>query len=135
MSRSGYSDECDNLALYRGTVLSSVKGKRGKGLLTELAEALDAMPVKELIAHELETAGAYCALGVVGKARGIDLATLDPHNAEQIAKAFNIAPCLAREIEFVNDDDFGYSKETPAQRWERVRQWVQQAIDNPRSVA
>lgn len=136
MSRSGYSDDCSNLNLYRGTVVNAVKGKRGRALLTELAEALDAMPVKELIADELQADGAYCALGVVGSKRGVNLSEIDPHNAEQVAKTFDIAECLAREIVWVNDDDFSYGdKETPAQRWSRVRAWVQQALNNPSSVA
>lgn len=137
MSRSGYSDDCGNLALYRGTVINSVKGKRGKGLLTELAEAMDAMPVKELIAHKLEADGAHCALGVVGAKRGVDLQALDQDDPEQVAKAFNISQVLAREIVYRNDEDGpGYTgaDETPAQRWARVRKWVQDVLDNPKNA-
>lgn len=137
MSRSGYSDDCDNLALYRGTVINSVKGKRGKGLLTELAEAMDAMPIKELIAHRLEEDGGYCALGVVGAKRGVDLRSLDQDDPEQVSKAFNISEVLAREIVYRNDEDGpGYSgaDETPAQRWTRVRQWVQDVLDDPKNA-
>lgn len=136
MSRSGYSDDCDYLPLYRGRVVSSIKGKRGRALLLELAEAMDAMPVKELIADKLVDNGAYCALGVVGCKRGLNLSEIDPHNAEQVAKTFDIAECLAREIVWINDDEFAYGDvETPAQRWTRVRKWVQRALDDPRSAA
>lgn len=130
MSRSGYSDDIDNWQLikWRGMVASSIRGKRGQRLLQELADALDAMPVKELIANELEAEGAHCALGVVGAKRGVDVASIDPEDPEQVSKAFDIAECLAQEIASINDDDFGYQQETPAQRWERVRKWVAQQI-------
>lgn len=132
MSRSGYSDDCDNLALWRGAVESAIRGKRGQQLLRELAEAMDAMPVKELITDALVEDGAYCALGVVGAKRGIDMTGIDPHEPDQVSKAFNIANALAQEIEFVNDDDFGLDHgETPAQRWTRVRKWVAEQILNP----
>lgn len=131
MSRSGYSDDCDGWALirWRGMVASAIRGKRGQQLLRELAEAMDAMPVKELISDELEADGAYCALGVVGAKRGIDLSKIDPEDPEQVGKAFNIAECLAQEIVFVNDDDWGYPKEHPEDRWKRVRAWVEKQIN------
>lgn len=132
MSRSGYSDDCDNVQLWRGAVVSAVRGKRGQQLLRELAEALDAMPVKELIADDLQRDGAYCALGVVGAKRGVDMVKVDPHDPEQVSKAFDIATCLAQEIAAVNDDDFTYrSAETPAQRWQRVRKWVADVLADP----
>ena len=136
MSRSGYTDDCDNLALWRGAVVAAAKGKRGQKLLRELAEALDAMPVKELVAEELQAGDSYCALGVVGAKRGVDLASIDTLDPDQLSKAFDIAPCLAQEIEFINDDDFSYRSqtETPADRWQRVRKWVQAVIDNPASA-
>jgi hypothetical protein len=138
MSRSGYTDDGDSVVMYRGAVLSSVKGKRGRTLLIELAAAMDAMPEKELIANELVQDGAFCALGVVGAKRGIDMSKLDPEDAYAVADAFDIAPCLAREIVFVNDDEMAAYRmkesETPAERWQRVRKWVQNAIDKPGSV-
>lgn len=135
MSRSGYSDSCDGVTLYRGAVISAVRGKRGRALLLELAAALDAMPVKELIADELEANGGFCALGVVGAKRGLNLKEIDPEEAETVAKKFGIAQCLAREIVWVNDEAGPYGEtETPAQRWIRVRKWVQDALDDPRSV-
>ncbi len=131
MSRSGYSDDGDNLAMWRGMVASAIRGKRGQKLLRELAEAMDAMPEKILIADALKIdEGAYCALGVVGAKRGIDLAAIDPEDPDQVGNAFDIAPCLAQEIEFINDDDFGCDHgETPAQRWQRVRKWVAEKIN------
>src|SRR5437868_4429286 len=103
MSRSGYSDDCDGWAAirWRGAVAAATKGARGQALLREMMAALDAMPVKELVAHELEAEGSYCALGVVGKARGLDMAKLDPEDRDQVAEAFGIAPALAAEIVYV----------------------------------
>lgn len=108
MSRSGYSDDCDGpeLALWRGAVASAIKGRRGQALLRETLAALDAMPVKKLIAHELAHDGEYCTLGVVGQVRGIDITKLDPEDREGVAKAFNIAPALAAEIVYENDEAF-----------------------------
>lgn len=137
MSRSGYVDDCDNLALYRGAVISAVRGKRGRALLLELAEGMDAMPVKELIAHRLEENGGYCALGVVGAKHGVDLQKLDPDDAEAVAKTFNVSATLAREIVYRNDEDGpGYTgcDETPAQRWTRMRKWVQDVLDDPKNA-
>jgi hypothetical protein len=141
MSRSGYCDDgdSDGLAMWRGMVASSIRGKRGQKLLRDLADAMDAMPEKVLIADALKTdEGAYCALGVVGAKRGIDIAAIDPEDPEQVSKAFDIAGCLAQEIAYINDEAGPYGKvidgkwtrcsETPEERWQRVRKWVAEQI-------
>jgi hypothetical protein len=130
MSRSGYSDDLDHWALirWRGAVNASIKGARGQKLLRELATAMDAMPEKVLIADDLvDVEGDACALGVVGRARGIDLAAIDPEDPPQVAQAFDIANALAQEIVYINDECGGYL-ETPAQRWVRVRNWVDENL-------
>lgn len=129
MSRSGYSDDLDNWSMikWRGMVASATRGKRGQKLFRELAAALDAMPEKRLIAHELKQDTEYCALGVLGAARGIDMEKLDPTESEDIGDAFNIAAPLAQEI-FYQNDEWGPHGETPEQRWERMRMWVQKNI-------
>jgi hypothetical protein len=109
MSRSGYSDDFgddDPLALgrYRAQVNSAIRGKRGQALLRELLAALDAMPEKRLVAGELEADGQFCALGVVGQARGLNLANIDTYDVESLGPKFNIAEQLAREIMWVNDE-------------------------------
>lgn len=109
MSRSGYSDDYgddDPLALgrYRAQVASAIRDKRGQVLLRELLAALDAMPEKRLVAGELEADGQFCALGVVGQARGLNLAAIDTYDVESLGPKFNIAEQLAREIMWVNDD-------------------------------
>lgn len=127
--RSGYSDELDHneLMLYRANVDRSIAGKRGQAFLKELADALDAMPVKELIADELiDAEGRVCAIGSVFNARGVDMSPIDYYNPDAVAKAAGIAGCLAAEIEYINDDDDQryYRTETPAARFARVRAWV-----------
>lgn len=156
MSRSGYNDDCDGWALirWRGAVNSAIKGERGQAFLRELAAALDAMPEKRLIADELQTAdGEFCTIGVLGAARGIDMSKLDPDDRESVAAAFNIAPALAAEIVFENDEGlYPYDfidvevcgpirpaerrvrsvcvpiQRAEEQRWQRMRQWVESHI-------
>lgn len=127
MSRSGYYEECDDdngaAAMYRGHVLNSIRGKRGQRLLKDLLAAMDAMPVKELIATQLEEQGAVCALGALGRTRGIELGKIDPEDAETVAKVFDIAEPLAREIVYENDEG-GSDDEEPSRRWERMHRWV-----------
>ena len=159
MSRSGYSDDCDGWALicWRGAVKSAIRGARGQALLRETLTALDAMPVKELIAHELVQDGEFCTLGVVGQKRGIDISALDPEDRESVAVAFGIAPALAAEIVYENDehvDDFQWveveicgpmrpyypewgkhkrgmsilNPDAPTHRWQHMRNWVEKNI-------
>ena len=76
MSRSGYSEECEQGALnfYRANVDRTIAGKRGQTFLREMAAALDAMPVKELIAGEVVRDEAHvCAIGAVAVARKADV--------------------------------------------------------------
>ena len=130
MSRHGYIDDMDdNLALgrYRGRVQSAIRGKRGQKLLRELRDALDAMPEKRLIREALvDSDGGCCALGCVGRARGVEMDNLDPEDADQVAAAFDIAEVLAREIAFENDDC--YYDTTPEARWSYMRKWVERNI-------
>ena len=132
MSRCGYSDDYDNWSLikYRGVLASSIRGKRGQKFLCELAQALDAMPEKKLIQHDLERDGCVCALGAAGKARGVDLSTIDPYDAEKLAQVFDIAEPLAREVAYQNDE-CGIWKEPPEARWTRMRSWVDSVITKP----
>lgn len=131
MSRSGYSDDCDNdwrLICYRGAVNSAINGKRGQSFLKEMIAAMDALPDRKLVRDELETkSGAVCAIGAVGRARGIDMSKLDPHDPETVAGTFGIATALAREIVYLNDDDGPY-KESPEATFTRMRKWADACI-------
>lgn len=125
MSRSGYVDDGEQWGLirWRGQVASAIRGKRGQRLLIDLYKALDAMPVKELIANELETTdGAVCALGAAGKDRGLDMKDVDVEDYDAVAALFGVAHQLAQEIMYWNDE--GAFNETPAQRYERMKKWV-----------
>lgn len=60
---------------------------------------------------------------------------LDPSEPEQVAAAFDIAPQLAEEIVYMNDEyfDFEYvgnvrTDITPEKRWEKMREWVAKQI-------
>jgi len=130
VSRSGYSEDLDNWSLikWRGAVLSAMRGRRGQAFLKELAAALDAMPQRRLIADELEAGGEVCALGAVGRARGLDMTAVDLEDREDVGRAFGIAPAMAAEIEFWND---GYCETTPEQRWATVRGLVARALAQP----
>lgn len=66
---------------------------------------------------------AVCAIGAVGKSRGTEMAFLDPEDADAVARAFGIASVMAQEIVWVNDEA-GPWRETPEQRFARVRKWV-----------
>jgi hypothetical protein len=133
MSRSGYVDDwdCDDwqAALCRGSVVRAFKGKRGQAFLKEMLATLDAMPEKRLIANDLETEdGAVCAIGSVGKARGVDMKPLDPEDAEGVAAVFGIAPSMVREIVYMNDEGGWQHDETPEARFDRVRKWIASEI-------
>ena len=137
MGRSGYNDDCDDqwaVIRWRGAVNSAIKGARGQAFLKELAEAMDAMPEKILITDALEHEGEFCALGVIGHKRGIDLSKIDTEDWHQLSKQFGIAESMAREIMFENDDDFFYPKEgvtEDARRWSRVRKWIDRRLIKP----
>ena len=126
MSRSGYCDDTDNnwqFIMWRGQVASSIRGKRGQVMLCDMLAALDAMPVKELIAESLQSGAGVCALGALGLARGIDMVPLDPDDSSTVAKAFGVAGPLVREIVYQNDVGT-WQRETPRGRYERMRAWV-----------
>ncbi|MDB5848220.1 MAG: hypothetical protein JWP29_1972 [Rhodoferax sp.] len=130
MSRSGYSDDCDSewqLIMWRGRVASATRGKRGQAMLRELLVALDALPTKRLIAHELIADGDVCAIGSLGLARGVEMEKLDVEDYRAVARTFGVAEPLVREIEWVNDEA-GWGNETPEARWSRMRDWIASQI-------
>lgn len=128
MSRSGYSDDYDYSNLYRGSVERAIYGKRGQVFLRELAEAMDAMPEKRLIAHELiSESGEMCTIGVVCKKRGLDVNDIDIHDPSMVGALVGIAQSMAAEIEYKNDEGSGF-KETPEDRWIRMRKWADDSL-------
>lgn len=144
MNRSGYSTDSENVALWRGMVASATRGKRGQAFFVALLEALDAMPEKRLIMDELQAAdGEVCAIGALGKARGVDMSNVDPFEPSEVAPLFNIAECLAQEVAYMNDEGGQYVEipgprrpghgyqcrsENDRERWQRMRDWVASQI-------
>lgn len=129
MSRSGYIDDFDGWELiqWRAAVASAIKGRRGQAFLKEMLRALDGLPEPKLIACELqEVDGAVCAIGAVGRARGIDMAEIDPEDREVVAGTFGIAMAMAAEIVFMNDECC--YRETPEARFVRMRSWIEAEI-------
>lgn len=132
MSRSGYSDDWDDhwaTIRWRGAVNAAIKGKRGQAFLKEMLVALDALPEKVLIAEELQDttySGQVCAIGAVGRARGVDMEKLDPEDRATVAGTFRISDALTAEIVYMNDE--GAYRETPAMRFARMRRWIESQI-------
>lgn len=138
MSRSGYRDdfwdEPGRAWLYRGAVERALSGKRGQQALRDLAAALDAMPVQELAAHSFQREG-VCALGALAQYRGVKTDDLEPEEAwgdvaevdrDLVSERFDIAPSMAAEIMFENDEH--PVTETDAERWQRMRRWVDRQL-------
>ena len=132
MSRSGYTDDWNNdwaSICWRGAVSSAMRGKRGQAFLREMLAALDKIESRRLIANRFMANGEVCAIGAVGAARGFDMAIADPEDYDNIAAAFGIAPALAREIMYLNDE--GGFAETPETRYARMRNWLIAEIAEP----
>lgn len=127
VSRHGYSDGGDNVAMWRGIIASATRGKRGQAFFRSLVEALDGMADKRLVEGELENAeGSVCALGCLGKARGLAIGSVDTEDWDKLGELFDIAPQLAQEVMYVNDDSWRVT--TPEERWRSVRAWAGRQI-------
>lgn len=129
MSRSGYTDDCDDtfdLIRWRGAVMSAIRGKRGQAFLLEMFRAMEALPQKRLIKKALQDEyedSAVCSLGAVGRARGIDMSKIDADEYEEVAVAFGIPNALAQEIMYLNDEG-SCNREDAMARFARVRTWI-----------
>jgi hypothetical protein len=133
MSRSGYSDDCEHIHLWRGNVERTINGKRGQEFLQELIEALEAMPDKRLITDSLRVeTGEVCALGAVGLKRGIDMTRLNPEEPEQVGRAFGISTMLVQEIVYQNDER-AYRRQTAEERWQDMHAWAKNHITSSES--
>lgn len=135
MSRSGYSDDHEqwDLIRWRGAVKSATRGRKGQAFLKEMLAALDALPEKRLIDWELQDEydpNTVCAIGSVGRSRGMDMSNIDIENHENVAAEFGIAHALACEIMYENDEGGPY-KETPEARYARMRRWIESQIRDP----
>jgi hypothetical protein len=126
MSRSGYSDDCDDILVHgrwRAQVASAIRGNRGQKFLKELAAAMDAMPEKTLITGELiSKEGECCTMGVVCQSRGLAVTDVDENSPEEVGNLLGIAPQLAAEIAYENDECSDHLSHE--ERWMRMRKWV-----------
>jgi hypothetical protein len=112
--------------MWRGMIASASRGKRGQAFFRALVEALDAMPEKRLVEGELETEeGAVCALGALGKAKGVAIGKVDTEDWDRLGELFDISPKLAQEVMFVNDEGGARAAEN---RWKLVRDWAARQI-------
>jgi hypothetical protein len=124
MSRSGYNDDIDTWPLiqWRGAVASAIRGKRGQAFLLEMWRAMQSLPEPKLIARDLENAdGEVCAIGSVGRCRGVNMSKIDPEDHEKIAATFGIPHSLACEIMYLNDESGG----TPETRYVEMKKWIE----------
>lgn len=145
MSRSGYcsSGDLDPLEIgrWRAQVASSIRGKRGQSFLKELAAVMDATPEtdRRLIKGNLiDENGDCCTIGVVCKARGLDVSKIDVDDPQEVGDVVGISYQLAAEIEFQNDECDSFRRvidqgewvevDDPYERWNRIRQWVEKNI-------
>lgn len=112
--------------MWRGVIASAARGKRGQAFFRALLEALDGMPDKRLVEGELQTEdGSVCALGCLAKHRGVDLGSVDTEDWHRLGELFDIAPQLAQEVMFVNDE---WHSSGPEARWRLVRDWASRQI-------
>lgn len=172
MSRSGYTDDNDDPLAHgrwRQAVKRSLQGKRGQALLRELVQALDAMPDKRLYPGSFATAeGEFCTLGVLGAKRGTKMDDLldfyGDCNTEDVGLRFGIAPAMAAEIMYLNDEyavdcwkcieveicgpmnpwDWRHrshkrsvqvpNENHPSERWQKMRAWAAAELASPQQA-
>ena len=118
--------------LYRSAVDRAINGKRGQKFLRELANTMDAMPIKRLITGDLiNSSNECCTIGVVCKYRKIDVSDIDCEDPEEVGAAVGISRSMAAEIEYENDENYHSINETPEDRWKRMRAWVSSNLNEP----
>lgn len=132
MGRSGYDDYGDEDPLaygrWRQAVRRALEGRRGQAFLREMADALDAIPEKQLVDSVLVCPDGCCAMGAVALKRGADTSGVDETERDDVAEFFGIAPAMAAEIAYINDEGNPLGSESREQRWQRVRDWVARQI-------
>lgn len=134
MGRHGLTDAADSednleYGRWRGAVASAIRGRKGQAFLRELLAALDAIEAQRLIGDELANEhGEVCALGALGRARGLDLEAVDYEDHEAVAEFFDINEKLAQEIMWINDEWTRHNNvASMLLRYQQVRKWV---LDN-----
>lgn len=127
MSESEYSDA--HLGLYHANVERAIRGKRGQEFLRELKAALESLPKKALISGFMEHDDMVCALGAVGKARGMnDLERFNDSGTYALSKSLGITQTLATVIIYQND--YCAKMMMPNVRYDAMLYWVERNIIN-----
>ncbi len=49
---------------------------------------------------------------------------IEPTDREMVSKTFGIAEAMAAEIVYENDECYWRGVETPENRWQRMREWI-----------
>jgi hypothetical protein len=135
MSRAGITDDPTPeqwrmWGLHQQALDLAIAGKRGQTFFRDLIAALDAMPVKRLASSVfVGERGECCAMGAVALHRRLapaEIAALayddsgdEPMDRGAVAEALDIAPSLATDVAYENDE--GAWSETDEQRWQRMR--------------
>ena len=68
-----------------------------------------------------------CALGAVGKARGLDMSKLAPEDIESVAAFFEIPRALAAEVVYMNDEGLFFRMDADL-RYRKMREWIEKLI-------
>lgn len=155
MSRFTYDGDGDlPWEMWARTMQNAVQGKRGQAILRELREALLALPQQRLIEGQIVDGGEVCALGCLARYRLETNGVLERGGREPIrsygeferfyrgeidggtcadaARAWGITFALAWRLAYANDEE-GYGRETPEERWSRMLRWVESQIHSPES--
>lgn len=123
-------------SIYAGStkISRAIGSDRGQLFLQELLTAMDALERPRLVGMVLECnpdpVDGYCdvcALGSVGRLRGIDMLS-DERLSTDLQEMFGISLGMLFAVTDTNDS---YPlEETPEQRFTRVRSWVESEIDS-----
>ena len=150
MDRAGYTEDIDDedgvlrLGRWRGRVASATRGKRGQRFLKLALMALDQMQDKRLAANTFGVGddGCMCLMSSIATETGrasvlsrvVEAGQVDeygycddPEYAHGLlSDAFDIASPLSQELVYLNDS--GVCRETPSQRWARMRRTISEMI-------
>lgn len=105
------------------------KTDEGQKFMRELITALDALPEKRLITDLLSDGSDCCALGAVGRLRGVTRDEMykigdDGRRARDLL-------CITRELAdsvTAENDYFGELGTTPRERWQHMRAWAESQL-------
>ena len=134
----------NQVAFWEANLERSLKGHKGQAALRELEAALLALPIKRLIANELENEqGEVCAVGALAKFKGkenpmlgdsfgdFDELSVNEDDIErvtvQLAQDLGLPRMVAQAVVYENDDDWPAFM-TPEQRYNKILRWVRSQL-------